>query len=128
MKPRWPTLLCAIALGLLSAAPAAVAQCPGGGTCTVRTFLSSVDSVPIQYREYVPAGYVPTLLYPLLVYLHGGGGTMTAIPNDILASADAYQYIVVTIHGRPLNFTPQGFCQGQIPCPRSLRHGMPRQG
>ena len=68
----------------------------------MRTYNSSVDGVVIQYLEYVPAGYVPTRPYPVLAYLHGGGGTMNSIPSDILASADVYQYIVVSINGRSL--------------------------
>ena len=128
MKQIWPILSCAIALWLFSPAPPAVAQCPGGGTCTVRTYNSSVDGVAIQYREYIPAGYDPTLPYPVLAYLHGGGGTMTAVPSDILAAADVYQYIVVSIDGRPLNFTPQGFCQGQILCASPFYFNSPITG
>ena len=94
----------------------------------MRTYNSSVDGVAIQYREYVPAGYDPTLRYPLLAYLHGGGGAMNAVPSDILASADVYKYIVVSIYGRPLNFTPQSFCQGQIPCPSPFYFNSPISG
>jgi len=94
----------------------------------VRTYYSSVDGVAIKYREYVPAGYDPTLPYPLIAYLHGGGGTMYAVPSDILATADVYQYIVVSIDGRPLSFPPQGFCQGQSPCPSPFYFNSPITG
>jgi len=81
----------------------------GGGTRTIRPFNSSVDGVGNYYLEYLPAGYNPSTPYKLLVYLHGGGPNMFAIPGEIHEQADVYQYIVVSLDGRLLKFTPVGF-------------------
>jgi len=96
-----------------------VAQaCSGQGTCTVRTYRSSVDGVEIKYLEHLPAGFDSAKAYPLAIYLHGGGGTMQAISGDLHTAADRYQYIVVSIDGRPLSFQPQTFCpRGDCPSP-----------
>src|SRR5689334_4547280 len=92
--------LCGLILLVLAArathpAPLRAARLPADDPTTVTvTYTSSVDGAALDYLEYVPTNYNPTIPYPLAVLLPGSGGN--AIQYDTTQwhqAADAHGYI-----------------------------------
>jgi predicted peptidase len=83
-----------LVLAVTLASCVAAGSTPGGGApgaarlapidgFVARTF--RVDSTAIPYRLFVPPGYDSTKRYPLVVWLHGGGGSGTDNRSQIEA-------------------------------------------
>ncbi len=93
-----------VVLAGLRASPALAAPATTG-TSTVVTYTSSIDGHSLRYSEYLPAGYSPTVPYPLAVMLPGAGGIIYQYDYDLSAwrpAADAHGYILATVEPRTL--------------------------
>jgi len=78
-------LLCALPLGTAARPPAATGPVAGSRGPSATPVYSSIpynastDGFPLAYGEILPAGYRPTISYPLLVYMRGEGNNSTII-------------------------------------------------
>lgn len=93
---------------LLDSVSVTVGVPPAGSS--VSTYVSSVDGQPLTARIRVPPGYDPAVPRPLLVYLHGAGGSGAAMTNNaaLLAELDARGWIGVAPDGRQWGLASQG--------------------
>lgn len=82
---------------------------PPSGT-TSGAYVSSVDGEVMTARLRIPPGYDPSIPRPLLVYLHGAGGTGAAMTTNqpLLAEIDARGWVAVAPDGREWGLADQG--------------------
>jgi hypothetical protein len=60
-----------------------------------------VDQAPLNYLEYLPAGYDPQVAYPVAILLHARGGNMRNFDTPAWRSAaDTRGYILASAQGR----------------------------
>ncbi|MCU0866132.1 MAG: Ig-like domain-containing protein [Planctomycetes bacterium] len=74
---------------------------PPAGTATA-AYRSSVDGEVLTTQLRIPPGFDPTVRRPLLVFLHGAGGSGTAMTMNqpLLAEIDARGWLAVAPDGR----------------------------
>jgi pimeloyl-ACP methyl ester carboxylesterase len=65
-------------------------------------YRSSLDGMLMPFRVYIPSGYSPERAWPLVVFLHGGGGDENnyTAQNVLQPAADRLGYLVVSPNGR----------------------------
>ena len=79
------------------------------------SYVSSVDSFPLWYLEWLPSSYTASDTYPLAVFLHGigsstgsvrgGGGGIVDMTQSLVSNASDYGFILIAINTR----SPEGF-------------------
>ena len=81
---------------------------PLAGSIISVTYFSSVDGAELHYHEYLPAGYSPTVTYPLVLLLPSLGWDAGQYETDPAwrAAADAHGYILLTVEPRSLPGDP----------------------
>jgi poly(3-hydroxybutyrate) depolymerase len=75
-----------------------------------QAYVSSVDGEVMTAQLRIPPGYDPSTPRPLLVYLHGAGGTGMAMTSNqpLLAQIDARGWLAVAPDGRKWGLAAQG--------------------
>jgi pimeloyl-ACP methyl ester carboxylesterase len=87
---------------------------PMAGT-SQSAYLSSVDGTALTAQVHVPPGFDASVARPLLVFLHGAGGSGASMTNNaaLLAELDARGWLGVAPDGRRWGLASQG-CQWQF--------------
>ena len=73
------------------------------------SYKSSVDSFPLSYLEWLPAGFTSKHAFPLVVFLHGlgtstnavkGGTGGSSVTPEIISNASAFGAILISVNTR----------------------------
>jgi hypothetical protein len=84
------------------------------GCFTLVTYKSSVDGTLLRYLEYLPAGYDPSVAYPVALLLHGASvpnydyfAFNLSVPGHLFESAaDSHGYILLAVEARAMRGYP----------------------
>jgi phospholipase/carboxylesterase len=98
---RWRSLIPLVTFTLLSSAPVLAAQDPpASGSRAVQAGRHELGLDNVRDGAlYVPAGYKPDVAAPLLVWLHGAGGSGAVSPG-LAALADQFGFLVLAPDSR----------------------------